>query len=72
MMRVRSLVDYAHTPDALVQVLSTLKRHVEQQLWAVLAVVETVTVANARLMTQAALNGADVALLQITHGNENP
>ena len=29
------VVDYAHTPDALVQVLTTLKRHVEQQLWAV-------------------------------------
>lgn len=28
------VVDYAHTPDALTQVLK-LKRHVENQLWAV-------------------------------------
>lgn len=29
------VVDYAHTPDALIQVLQTLKRHVSAQLWAV-------------------------------------
>jgi UDP-N-acetylmuramoyl-L-alanyl-D-glutamate--2,6-diaminopimelate ligase len=38
------VVDYAHTPDALIQVLKTLKRHVSNQLWAVFDVVVTVTV----------------------------
>ncbi len=57
------VVDYAHTPDALVQVLSTLKRHVEQQLWAVFGCGGDRDRGKRPLMTQAALNGADVVLL---------
>ncbi|WP_180175645.1 UDP-N-acetylmuramoyl-L-alanyl-D-glutamate--2,6-diaminopimelate ligase [Acinetobacter sp. YH12025] len=67
------VVDYAHTPDALVQVLQTLKRHVSQQLWAVFGCGGDRDRGKRPLMTQAALNHADVAL--ITSDNprtENP
>ncbi|WP_180174022.1 UDP-N-acetylmuramoyl-L-alanyl-D-glutamate--2,6-diaminopimelate ligase [Acinetobacter sp. YH01024] len=67
------VVDYAHTPDALVQVLQTLKRHVSQQLWAVFGCGGDRDRGKRPLMTQAALNHADIAL--ITSDNprtENP
>ncbi|MGN0936030.1 UDP-N-acetylmuramoyl-L-alanyl-D-glutamate--2,6-diaminopimelate ligase [Acinetobacter amyesii] len=67
------VVDYAHTPDALIQVLQTLKRHVSQQLWAVFGCGGDRDRGKRPLMTQAALNHADVAL--ITSDNprtENP
>ena len=57
------VVDYAHTPDALVQVLTTLKRHVEQNLWAVFGCGGDRDRGKRPLMTQAALNGANVVLL---------
>ena len=67
------VVDYAHTPDALVQVLSTLKRHVEQQLWAVFGCGGDRDRGKRPLMTQAALNGADVVLLTSDNPRtENP
>ena len=67
------VVDYAHTPDALIQVLQTLKRHVSQQLWAVFGCGGDRDRGKRPLMTQAALDNADVAL--ITSDNprtENP
>ena len=57
------VVDYAHTPDALTQVLKTLKRHVAQNLWAVFGCGGDRDRGKRPLMTQAALEGADVALL---------
>jgi UDP-N-acetylmuramoyl-L-alanyl-D-glutamate--2,6-diaminopimelate ligase len=57
------VVDYAHTPDALIQVLQTLKRHVAQDLWAVFGCGGDRDRGKRPLMTQAALQGADVALL---------
>jgi UDP-N-acetylmuramyl tripeptide synthase len=41
------VVDYAHTPDALIQVLTTLKRHVSASALGGLWLAETVIVANA-------------------------
>lgn len=67
------VVDYAHTPDALIQVLTTLKRHVSKDLWAVLGCGGDRDRGKRPLMTQAALDHADVAL--ITSDNprtENP
>lgn len=67
------VVDYAHTPDALIQVLQTLKRHVSKDLWAVLGCGGDRDRGKRPLMTQAALNYADIAL--ITSDNprtENP
>jgi UDP-N-acetylmuramoyl-L-alanyl-D-glutamate--2,6-diaminopimelate ligase len=67
------VVDYAHTPDALIQVLQTLKRHVAQNLWAVFGCGGDRDRGKRPLMTQAALDYANVAL--ITSDNprtENP
>jgi UDP-N-acetylmuramoyl-L-alanyl-D-glutamate--2,6-diaminopimelate ligase len=67
------VVDYAHTPDALIQVLTTLKRHVSKNLWAVFGCGGDRDRGKRPLMTQAALDHADVAL--ITSDNprtENP
>jgi UDP-N-acetylmuramoyl-L-alanyl-D-glutamate--2,6-diaminopimelate ligase len=57
------VVDYAHTPDALTQVLVTLKRHVSQDLWAVFGCGGDRDRGKRPLMTQAALDGADIAML---------
>lgn len=57
------IVDYAHTPDALIQVLQTLKRHVSKNLWAVFGCGGDRDRGKRPLMTQAALNGSDVVLL---------
>lgn len=57
------VVDYAHTPDALIQVLKTLKRHVSQNLWSVFGCGGDRDRGKRPLMTQAALNGADIALI---------
>ena len=67
------IVDYAHTPDALIQVLQTLKRHVSHNLWAVFGCGGDRDRGKRPLMTQAALDHADIAL--ITSDNprtENP
>ena len=53
------VVDYAHTPDALTQVLKTLKRHVDNQLWAVFGCGGDRDRGKRPLMTQAALEQAD-------------
>lgn len=59
------VVDYAHTPDALTQVLNSLKPHVEGQgrLWAVFGCGGDRDRGKRPLMTQAALAVADVVLL---------
>ncbi|WOE31059.1 MULTISPECIES: UDP-N-acetylmuramoyl-L-alanyl-D-glutamate--2,6-diaminopimelate ligase [unclassified Acinetobacter] len=57
------IVDYAHTPDALIQVLNTLKRHVNQQLWAVFGCGGDRDRGKRPLMTQAALDYADIVLM---------
>src|SRR5690606_9919221 len=57
------VVDYDHTPDALNQVLVTLKRHVSNQLWVVFGCGGDRDHDKRPLMTQAALNGADIALI---------
>lgn len=67
------VVDYAHTPDALIQVLQTLKRHVSQQLWAVFGCGGDRDRGKRPLMTQAALDYADVVLLTSDNPRtENP
>ncbi|RYY79706.1 MAG: UDP-N-acetylmuramoyl-L-alanyl-D-glutamate--2,6-diaminopimelate ligase [Moraxellaceae bacterium] len=59
------VVDYAHTPDALTQVLDSLKHHVsgEGQLWAVFGCGGDRDRGKRPLMTQAALALADQVLL---------
>ncbi|ANF82705.1 UDP-N-acetylmuramoyl-L-alanyl-D-glutamate--2,6-diaminopimelate ligase [Acinetobacter sp. NCu2D-2] len=67
------VVDYAHTPDALTQVLVTLKRHVSQNLWAVFGCGGDRDRGKRPLMTQAALDGADIAILTSDNPRtENP
>lgn len=57
------VVDYAHTPDALIQVLKTLKRHVSNELWAVFGCGGDRDRGKRPLMTQAALDGANPVIL---------
>ncbi len=57
------VVDYAHTPDAVKQVLKTLKRHVDHQLWAVFGCGGDRDRGKRPLMTQAALDGAHSVIL---------
>lgn len=67
------VVDYAHTPDALIQVLITLKRHVSADLWAVFGCGGDRDRGKRPLMTQAALDYANVALLTSDNPRtENP
>lgn len=57
------VVDYAHTPDALVQVLKTLKRHVTHDLWVAFGCGGDRDRGKRPLMTQAALAGGDIVVL---------
>lgn len=59
------VVDYAHTPDALTQVLSSLKHHVvaNAQLWVVFGCGGNRDRGKRPLMTQAALELADQVIL---------
>ena len=57
------VVDYAHTPDALTQVLKTLKRHVENQLWAVFGCGGDRDRGKRPLMTRAALEQANPIII---------
>lgn len=57
------IVDYAHTPDALVQVLSSLRPHVQGQLWVVFGCGGDRDKGKRPLMTQAALQHADQVIL---------
>ncbi|MFI8033921.1 UDP-N-acetylmuramoyl-L-alanyl-D-glutamate--2,6-diaminopimelate ligase [Acinetobacter sp. ABJ_C3_5] len=67
------VVDYAHTPDALIQVLTTLKRHVTGQLWAVFGCGGDRDRGKRPLMTQAALDHANPVMLTLDNPRtENP
>ena len=57
------IVDYAHTPDALVQVLDSLRTHCEGKLWAVFGCGGDRDTGKRPLMTQAGLDGADKVIL---------
>ncbi len=57
------IVDYAHTPDALSQVLASLKTHCKGQLWAVFGCGGDRDAGKRPLMAQAGLTGADNVVL---------
>ena len=57
------IVDYAHTPDALQQVLTSLKTHCKGQLWAVFGCGGDRDAGKRPLMAQAGLAGADQVIL---------
>ena len=57
------IVDYAHTPDALSQVLASLKTHCKGQLWAVFGCGGDRDAGKRPLMAQAGLTGADQVVL---------
>lgn len=57
------IVDYAHTPDALSQVLASLKTHCKGQLWAVFGCGGDRDAGKRPLMAQAGLAGADKIVL---------
>ena len=57
------IVDYAHTPDALSQVLASLKTHCKGQLWAVFGCGGDRDSGKRPLMAQAGLAGADQVVL---------
>lgn len=57
------IVDYAHTPDALTQVLNSLKTHCDGQLWAVFGCGGDRDAGKRPLMAQAGLWGADQVVL---------
>ena len=67
------VVDYAHTPDALIQVLTSLQRHVEHRLWAVFGCGGDRDRGKRPLMVQAALDHANPVLLTTDNPRtENP
>lgn len=57
------IVDYAHTPDALVQVLTSLKAHCDGELWAVFGCGGDRDTGKRPLMAQAGLTHADRVIL---------
>lgn len=57
------IVDYAHTPDALSQVLASLRTHCDGQLWAVFGCGGDRDAGKRPLMAQAGLSGADKVIL---------
>ena len=67
------IVDYAHTPDALSQVLASLKTHCKGQLWAVFGCGGDRDAGKRPLMAQAGLAGAaNVVLTADNPRTEDP
>lgn len=67
------IVDYAHTPDALQQVLTSLKSHCRGNLWAVFGCGGDRDKGKRPLMTQVALKFADKVVLTADNPRtENP
>ncbi|MFC0820975.1 UDP-N-acetylmuramoyl-L-alanyl-D-glutamate--2,6-diaminopimelate ligase [Moraxella marmotae] len=67
------IVDYAHTPDALVQVLSSLRRHCDGRLIAVFGCGGDRDRTKRPLMTKAGLDYADLVILTADNPrSENP
>lgn len=67
------IVDYAHTPDALEQVLSSLRHHVDGKLWAVFGCGGDRDKGKRPMMTQIALHHADKTILTSDNPRtENP
>lgn len=67
------IVDYAHTPDALEQVLKSLKNHCVGSLWAVFGCGGDRDKGKRPLMTQAGLKYADKVILTADNPrSENP
>ncbi len=62
------IVDYAHTPDALIQVLTSLKAHCEGDLWAVFGCGGSRDKGKRPLMAQAGLEHAD----KVVFTSDNP
>lgn len=57
------VVDYAHTPDALIQVLTSLEHHKQKNLWAIFGCGGDRDRGKRPLMTQAALDHANKIIL---------
>ncbi len=67
------IVDYAHTPDALSQVLASLRTHCEGKLWAVFGCGGDRDAGKRPIMAQAGLAGADQVILTADNPRtENP
>lgn len=67
------IVDYAHTPDALTQVLTSLKAHTDSKLWAVFGCGGDRDKGKRPLMAKAGLDLADrVILTSDNPRSENP